>query len=155
MLAIGIEGSANKLGVGIVREDGSILSNVRHTYITPPGTGFLPKETAEHHRRHIIRLAREAMAEAKIKPDDLDCVCYTQGPGMGGPLRVGAVVARMLSLMWNKPLVGVNHCIAHIEMGRVVTGAMDPVALYVSGGNTQVFASPPPPRDNEFSKPKP
>ena len=45
----------------------------------------------------------------------------------------------MLSQMWKKPLVGVNHCVAHIEMGRIVTGAKDPVALYVSGGNTQVL----------------
>jgi hypothetical protein len=58
-----------------------------------------------------------------------------------GPLRVCAVVARMLSQMWKKPLVGVNHCVAHIEMGRIVTGAKDPVALYVSGGNTQVLSS--------------
>lgn len=42
--------------------------------------------------------------------------------------------------MWKKPLVGVNHCVAHIEMGRVVTGASDPVVLYVSGGNTQVIS---------------
>jgi hypothetical protein len=68
MLSLGIEGSANKLGVGIVKEDGTILSNVRHTYITPPGTGFLPKETAEHHRKHILRLVKEAIAEAKIQP---------------------------------------------------------------------------------------
>jgi hypothetical protein len=68
MLSLGIEGSANKLGVGIVKEDGTILSNVRHTYITPPGTGFLPKETAEHHRKHILRLVKEAIAEAKIRP---------------------------------------------------------------------------------------
>lgn len=46
----------------------------------------------------------------------------------------------MLSLLWKKPLVAVNHCVAHIEMGRVVTGAEDPVVLYVSGGNTQVIA---------------
>lgn len=51
----------------------------------------------------------------------IDCICYTKGPGMGGPLRSCAVCARMLALMWDKPLVAVNHCIAHIEMGRVVT----------------------------------
>lgn len=102
------------------------------------GTGFLPKETAEHHRKFVVELVRQAIKEAGIKPEELDCVCYTKGPGMGGPLRVCAVVARMLSQMWKKPLVGVNHCVAHIEMGRVVTGAKDPVALYVSGGNTQV-----------------
>jgi N6-L-threonylcarbamoyladenine synthase len=104
------------------------------------GTGFLPKETAEHHRKFVVQLVRQAVKEAGIKPEDLNCVCYTTGPGMGGPLRVCAVVARMLSQMWKKPLVGVNHCVAHIEMGRVVTGARDPVALYVSGGNTQVIS---------------
>ena len=57
---------------------------------------------------------------------------------MGGPLVSCAVVARMLSQLWGVPIVGVNHCVGHIEMGRVVTGAEDPVVLYVSGGNTQV-----------------
>ena len=65
--------------------------------------------------------------------------CYT-GPGMGGPLTSCAVAARTLSLLWKKPIVGVNHCVGHIEMGRVVTGARNPVILYVSGGNTQVVA---------------
>ncbi len=59
---------------------------------------------------------------------------------MGAPLRAGVLTARMLSLLWNLPLVGVNHCIGHIEMGRIVTGCADPVVLYVSGGNTQVRA---------------
>lgn len=59
---------------------------------------------------------------------------------MGGPLVSCAVVARMLSLLWKVPLIGVNHCVGHIEMGRLVTGARDPVVLYVSGGNTQVIA---------------
>ncbi|RUS20903.1 O-sialoglyco protein endopeptidase [Endogone sp. FLAS-F59071] len=59
---------------------------------------------------------------------------------MGAPLVSVAVVARTLALLWDKPLVGVNHCIGHIEMGREITGADNPVVLYVSGGNTQVIA---------------
>ena len=59
---------------------------------------------------------------------------------MGGPLVTCAVVARMLSQLWKVPLIGVNHCVGHIEMGRLVTGAKNPVVLYVSGGNTQVIA---------------
>ena len=59
---------------------------------------------------------------------------------MGAPLQVCAVAVRMLAQLWNKPIVAVNHCVAHIEMGRCVTGAEDPVVLYVSGGNTQVIA---------------
>ena len=53
-------------------------------------------------------------------------------------LQVGAIVARTLSQLWKKPLIPVNHCIGHIEMGRLITGADNPVVLYVSGGNTQV-----------------
>lgn len=137
---MGFEGSANKLGIGIVKDDGTILANIRHTYITPPGTGFMPKETALHHQHHILPLVHQALEIAKMTPDQLDCLAYTKGPGMGGPLRSVACVVRTLALLWKKPIVGVNHCVAHIEMGRLVTGAKDPVVLYVSGGNTQVIA---------------
>lgn len=111
--AIGFEGSANKLGVGIIR-DGKVLSNVRKTYITPPGEGFLPKETAEHHRANVLSVLKEALDDACIKPEDIDIVCYTKGPGMGAPLATVAVVARTVAQLWNKPILGVNHCIGRI-----------------------------------------
>ncbi|KAK3030212.1 hypothetical protein RJ639_038722 [Escallonia herrerae] len=140
MTALGFEGSANKIGVGVVTLDGTILSNPRHTYITPPGQGFLPRETAQHHLQHVLPLIRSALETAQVSAKDIDCLCYTKGPGMGAPLQVAAIVVRVLSQLWKKPIVAVNHCIAHIEMGRIVTGADDPVVLYVSGGNTQVIA---------------
>ncbi|KZZ89977.1 Peptidase M22, glycoprotease [Moelleriella libera RCEF 2490] len=59
---------------------------------------------------------------------------------MGAPLTSVATGARTLALLWDKPLVGVNHCVGHIEMGRHITGSRDPVVLYVSGGNSQVIA---------------
>ena len=140
LLALGIEGSANKIGVGIVDSEGNILSNPRKTYITPPGTGFLPKETAEHHRKHVISIVKQALAEAKLTMKDIDVICYTKGPGMGAPLSVGALVARCLGLKYKKPIIGVNHCVGHIEMGRLATKISDPIVLYVSGGNTQIIA---------------
>ncbi|RWW70800.1 hypothetical protein BHE74_00021501 [Ensete ventricosum] len=140
LIAVVFEGSANKIRVGFVALDGTILSNPRHTYITPPGHGFLPRETAHHHLRHLLPLLRSALSDAGITPADVDCLCYTKGPGMGALLQVSAVAVRALSQLWRKPIVAVNHCIAHIEMDRVVTGAGDPVVLYVSGGNTQVIA---------------
>ncbi|KAI5862866.1 O-sialoglycoprotein endopeptidase [Durotheca rogersii] len=148
LLALGCEGSANKLGIGVVSHDPAtgrteVLSNVRHTFVSPPGTGFLPKDTARHHRAHFAALARRALADAGVdRPaEQLSCVCYTRGPGMGAPLQAVAVGARALALLWGRlPLVAVNHCVGHIEMGRAVTGAADPVVLYVSGGNTQVIA---------------
>ncbi|KAH8120410.1 O-sialoglycoprotein endopeptidase [Phellopilus nigrolimitatus] len=143
-IALGLEGSANKLGAGIIKHspDGTtkVLSNVRHTYITPPGEGFQPRDTAQHHRDWALKVIRDAQQKAGIQLDDLDCICFTKGPGMGAPLQSVALVARTLSLLYDKPLVGVNHCVGHIEMGREITGAQNPVVLYVSGGNTQVIA---------------
>ncbi|XP_064795375.1 tRNA N6-adenosine threonylcarbamoyltransferase isoform X2 [Oncorhynchus masou masou] len=138
-VVIGFEGSANKIGVGIVR-DGEVLSNPRRTYITPPGQGFLPRETARHHHSVILTVLKEALEEAGLKPADVDCVAYTKGPGMGAPLVTVALVARTVAQLWGKPLLGVNHCIGHIEMGRLITQANNPTVLYVSGGNTQVIA---------------
>lgn len=136
---IGLEGSANKVGIGIVR-DGVVLSNPRHTYVTPPGEGFLPRDTAKHHRQWVLKILRQALDEANVKPDELDCISYTKGPGMAAPLLSVAIVARTISQLWKKPLIGVNHCVGHIEMGRLITGSQNPTVLYVSGGNTQVIA---------------
>ena len=55
VMILGLEGSANKIGIGIVR-DGEVLSNPRRTYMTPPGQGFLPRDTARHHRQYVRSL---------------------------------------------------------------------------------------------------
>ncbi|BGP39066.1 putative tRNA threonylcarbamoyladenosine biosynthesis protein kae1 [Rhodotorula kratochvilovae] len=159
LLALGLEGSANKLGVGLILHSPppaaapqgarsptgdaatvSILSNVRHTYVTPPGEGFLPSDTARHHKRWIHEVVEKALKEGGKTMHDVDVVCFTKGPGMGAPLQTVALVARTLALMYNKPLVGVNHCVGHIETGRLITSSPSPIVLYVSGGNTQVIA---------------
>jgi N6-L-threonylcarbamoyladenine synthase len=139
MIVMGLEGSANKLGVGIL-QDTEILANERTTYVPPPGEGFVPSKTADHHRSRILGLIALSLDKAGVRLGDIDVFCYTRGPGMGQPLVAVATVARVLSLYHKKPLVPVNHCIGHIEMGRLVTGAHDPVILYASGGNTQVIA---------------
>lgn len=149
-IALGLEGSANKLGIGIIRHEASsplshntgaeVLSNIRDTYITPPGEGFLPRDTARHHRNWIVRLVKQALDESGLSFSEIDVICFTRGPGMGAPLNAVVVVARTLSQLYDIPMVGVNHCIGHIEMGREITGASNPVVLYVSGGNTQVIA---------------
>ncbi|KAK3086358.1 hypothetical protein FSP39_017367 [Pinctada imbricata] len=141
VIAIGFEGSANKLGIGIIK-DGEVLSNPRHTYITPPGQGFLPRDTAKHHQKHALDILRKALDEAKVTPSDIDVVCYTKGPGMGAPLVSTALVARTVAQLWRKPIIGFLNPYqpSDIEMGRLITGADNPTVLYVSGGNTQVIA---------------
>ena len=148
-IVLGIEGSANKVGVGVLQykpdsREYLILSNPRKTYVAPTGHGFLPKQTAWHHQAHIVALIRAALEEAfpnEAKPESrVSAICFTKGPGMGAPLQSCAVAARTLALLWDVPLVGVNHCVGHIEMGRIACASSDPVVLYVSGGNTQVIA---------------
>lgn len=104
MIALGIEGSANKIGIGLVDGDGKILANPRTTYITPAGQGFLPKLTAQHHRENVLRICQQALDEAQLKMSDVELFCYTKGPGMAAPLSIGAVVARTLSKLYNKDL---------------------------------------------------
>ena len=57
----------------------SILANVRHTYITPPGEGFLPRDTAIHHRQWILQVIKDAISQAGVSMDELHCICYTKG----------------------------------------------------------------------------
>ena len=77
-IIIGLEGSANKIGVGVV-SDGKILSNPRRTYNAPPGQGFLPRDTADHHRKYVLTVVSEAMQEANIIASQIDAVAFTKG----------------------------------------------------------------------------
>ncbi|XP_062198796.1 uncharacterized protein LOC133901439 [Phragmites australis] len=113
--------------------DATWFNVMHHTYVTPLGHDFLPQETAQHHLTHLLPLLRIALTEARVVPVDLACVCYTKGPNMGGLLQVVVATARALLLLWRKPLIAVNHCIAH-KMGRA--WSMDPIVLYVSSRNT-------------------
>lgn len=137
MIALGIEGTAHTLGIGIVTER-KVLANVFDTITTEKG-GIHPKEAAEHHAKLMKPLLKKALQEAKISLEDIDVVAFSQGPGLGPCLRVVATAARALAIKYNKPIVGVNHCIAHVEITKMF-GVKDPVGLYVSGGNTQVLA---------------
>jgi hypothetical protein len=123
MIAIGLEGSANKIGIGIVSHPSPnkpplILANLRHTYNAPPGEGFLPKDTALHHRSWVVRLIKQAVRQAGVKIEDIDCICYTKGPGMGAPLQSCALAARTIALLWGKPMIGVNHCVGRKMSSR-------------------------------------
>lgn len=139
MICLGLESTAHTFGVGIVTDDGKILANARDVY-TPKKGGIHPREAAEHHAEVCGDVLRAALATAKMKLSDIDLIAFAQGPGLPPCLRIGAVFGRMLALELGKPVVGVNHCIAHIEIGKLSTKLSDPVTLYVSGGNTQVIA---------------
>jgi N6-L-threonylcarbamoyladenine synthase/protein kinase Bud32 len=139
MICMGLEGTAEKTGVGIVDSSGEILASVGKSLI-PESGGIHPREAAEHHANNIVPLIKEALVESGLELKDIDLVAFSRGPGLGPALRTVATAARSLSLSLKVPIMGVNHCIGHVEIGRLTTGAVDPLTLYVSGGNSQIIA---------------
>lgn len=138
-ICLGIEGTAEKTGVGLVDKKGQILASVGKPLI-PESGGIHPREAAEHHAQWIPQLIKKALEDANIDLKDINLVAFSRGPGLGPALRTVATAARTLALSLKVPIVGVNHCLGHVEIGRLTTGAQDPVSLYASGGNTQVIA---------------
>ena len=108
--------------------------------VRPLEGGIHPREAADHHAEHASKLFQQALEMNDIDSSQIARIAFSQGPGLGPCLRVGASIARGLAHRLNVPLIGVNHCVAHIEVGRTVCEVDDPVLLYVSGGNTQVIA---------------
>lgn len=136
-IILGIESTAHTFGVAVVK-NGSVLVNVRKAYTTEKG-GIIPMEAAKHHDKNKNSVYDEAIEFSGIKDDDIDAIAVSQGPGLAPCLLSGMRFAKEISKKLNVPIVPVNHCIAHIEIGRI-TGAKDPVMLYASGANTQVIA---------------
>jgi len=136
---LGIESTADDFGVGVSTFSGKILSNISDSYIPEEG-GIHPREAARHHAEVADEVLSGALSKAALNPKDLALIAFSQGPGLGPCLRTGATVARALASYLKIPLVGVNHSVGHIEIGKLETGAKDPLTLYASGGNTMVTA---------------
>jgi N6-L-threonylcarbamoyladenine synthase len=148
MITLGIESTAHTFGIGVVK-DGKVLSNIRDMYTTESG-GIIPMESAKHHVKVKEKVYEDALKEAGISEDKIDVIAFSQGPGLAPCLLEGMKFAKELSKRLSKPIVGVNHCVAHLEVGmcrsaypkalNAGAGAKDAVMLYVSGANTQVIA---------------
>ncbi len=132
---LGLEGTAWNLSAAVVDEN-DVIAETTATYAPPTG-GIHPREAAQHHANHISKVVKETLRKSGR---EINAVAFSQGPGLGPCLRTVATAARALALTLKIPLIGVNHCIAHIEVGRWKTPAKDPVTLYVSGANSQVLA---------------
>lgn len=135
MKVLGIESTAHTLGIGIVDED-EIHVNVKSMY-SPEEGGIHPRKSAEHLYQHTLEKLNEAWQEVPM--DEIDGIAFAQGPGIPQCLDIGAVTARALALKHDLPLVGVNHCLAHISIGTRTTDATNPTTLYLSGGNSQIL----------------
>jgi universal protein Kae1 len=136
---LGIESTAHTFSIGGVSSIGETISSSSALF-RPEEGGIHPREAADHHALISGVKFNDFITTNNLSLKQIDAIAFSQGPGLGPCLRVGASVARSLSEKLEIPLIGVNHCVAHIEIGRLQTGCEDPVLLYVSGGNTQVIA---------------
>ncbi|TLX84718.1 MAG: tRNA (adenosine(37)-N6)-threonylcarbamoyltransferase complex transferase subunit TsaD [Thaumarchaeota archaeon] len=143
MLSLGIESTAHTFSCAIIEKKGKqgrILSDIRKIYRPPEGEGIHPREASRHHAENSPQVLAECLQKSGIKINDLDLVSYAAGPGLGPCLRIGAVVARSLASYYGMPIYPVNHALGHIELGKMLTGAKDPLVLLVSGGHTMILA---------------
>jgi len=129
---LGIEGTAWNLSAALFDRDLVRLSSRPYS---PVHGGIHPREAAQHHASAM----KDLIASVLTEPEKIEGIAFSQGPGLGPCLRTVATAARSLALALNVPLVGVNHCVAHVEIGCFATGCKDPVVLYASGANTQVI----------------
>ncbi len=139
MICLGVESTAHTFGCGIIDGKGRIYANVTDAYTTEKG-GIHPSEARQHHENVKEKVVEDALKSANLRSSDVDLISFSQGPGLAPCLLVGMKKALELSSKLNIPIVGVNHCIAHLEIGKLLTKAKDPVLLYPSGANTQVIA---------------
>lgn len=143
MLCLGIESTAHTFSCAVLEKkgkQGKVLSDVRRIYRPPEGEGIHPREASRHHVENSSLVLKECLDAANIRVSDIDIISYAAGPGLGPCLRVGAVVARSLAAYYKIPIYPVNHAIGHIELGKLLTGAKDPLVLLVSGGHTMILA---------------
>lgn len=139
MICLGVESTAHTFGCGIVTEKGKILANIKNSY-TSKKEGIHPTKAKEHHEKVKDKVINSALKKAKLKLEDINLISFSCGPGLPPCLIVGMKKAKQLSKQLNISLVGVNHCVSHLEIGKLTTRCKDPVLLYVSGANTQVIA---------------
>ena len=130
---LGIEGTAWNLSAAVFGDD-RIIALYSSPY-RPPSGGIHPREAAQHHAGEMKAVISEVLTD----PSAIKAVAFSQGPGLGPCLRTVATAARAIAVSLGVPLVGVNHCVAHVEIGRWACGCDDPIVLYASGANTQVL----------------
>lgn len=136
-MILGIECTAHTFGVGLASRK-KILANQRDMFTTKSG-GIVPTEAAQHHKKLAPQIYRQALKEANMKESQIKAIAISNAPGLAPCLYEGMNFAKALAKKLGVPLIPVNHCIAHLEIGRS-EGAKDPVLLYASGANTQIIA---------------
>ncbi len=142
MLVLGIESSCDETSVAIVKDGKEVLSNVINSQIKihEKFGGVVPEVASRHHVYQVSMVFEEAFKVANVKPEDIDLVAVTEGPGLIGSLLVGVNAAKTFAMIYNKPLIAVHHLAGHIYANAIEHEMKFPcIALLVSGGNTELI----------------
>lgn len=142
MISLGIECTAHTFAVGIVEKNNNmkILADARDVYKPSKElSGIHPTEAMQHHDFVKESVLERALSEASLSLNDVDIISYSAGPGLPPCLKIGTEFVKALVEKTKKPVFAVNHPVAHIEIGKVLSSSKDPIILYVSGGNTQII----------------
>lgn len=130
--------SRDTFGVGIVTSEGEVLANIFDRYESAEG-GMIPNLIAQHHQKVAQQILEKAFSEAKLSWKEIEFIAYSAGPGIDPSLWAGYKIVQEWSKKYTKKLVGVNHCAAHLSIGKIYNHLNDPCYLYVSGVNTQII----------------
>ena len=143
MLILGIETSCDETGVALYDSDAGLLADALHSQVDLHAEygGVVPELASRDHIRRLLPLTRTVLERARRELADIDLIAYTQGPGLGGALLVGAAVAAGLGLALDRPVVGIHHLEGHLLSPLLAEPRPDfPfIALLVSGGHTQLM----------------
>lgn len=139
MIVLGIESSCDECAVALVENGSTILSSVINTQIEhhKPYDGVVPELASRLHVEAVSEVYREAMARSGLTLSQVDAVAVTNRPGLVGSLLVGLSFAKGLAFSARKPLVGVDHILAHLYAPQLEAPVAYPhIGLLVSGGHT-------------------
>ncbi len=146
MIWLGIESSCDETACAILQDHNhqvAVLSNPLYSQIAEHNVwgGVVPEIAARAHLEKIVPIAHEALRDAQLGWNDIDAIAYTCGPGLMGPLLVGASFARGLARDLGKPAYGINHLEGHMAAAWLACPELEPpfVALTVSGGHTELM----------------
>jgi N6-L-threonylcarbamoyladenine synthase len=141
-LVLGIETSCDETGVALVRGNELLVDAVASSMEEHARYGgIIPEVASRAHLEAMIPTIQKALGEADVDLSEVDAVAVTAGPGLVGPLTIGASAAKALSIGLNKPLYGVNHVIGHACVDQLVDGPLPDraMALVVSGGHSSLL----------------
>lgn len=142
LLVLGVESSCDETSVSIVRDGKEVLSNAINSQIDihKKFGGVVPEVASRNHVYQVSMIFEEALEQAGVKPEEIDLVAVTIGPGLIGSLLVGVNAAKTFALMYKKPIIGVHHLAGHIYANAIEHKMKFPaVALLISGGNTELI----------------